>query len=335
MSEGAPRDYIKYLSEFFLFDDDWQSKDLEYQTYLTNLLSYLVDFYRKSEPLEDHSGFSRKVEADFEQLWVDGFQSWKSLRERENVTQNPSLVPKSEKVDKTIESTSDKLYCQYCKRKFAKKSVFDAHLPGKKHLKAVEISKKKSAPGKEMARLEFSIFRFGLLFQKTIERTIRNIEGKLAKTWEELLADMEDESGEEELSSEDDEEPDDIIQGIRDYPVGWDGKPIPYWLYKLHGLGVEYKCEICGNASYMGRRNYEKHFQEWRHTEGLRCFGIPNTKHFSEITKIKDALELHKKIQIDRKAASFDPDEHMEYEDNEGNVVSKKTYELMKRQGLI
>lgn len=20
-------------------------------------------------------------------------------------------------------------------------------------------------------------------------------------------------------------------------PMGWDGKPIPYWLYKLHGLG--------------------------------------------------------------------------------------------------
>ena len=30
-------------------------------------------------------------------------------------------------------------------------------------------------------------------------------------------------------------------------PLGWDGKPIPYWLYKLHGLSVEYKCEICGN----------------------------------------------------------------------------------------
>jgi hypothetical protein len=24
---------------------------------------------------------------------------------------------------------------------------------------------------------------------------------------------------------------------IDNYPVGWDGKPIPYWLYKLHGLG--------------------------------------------------------------------------------------------------
>jgi hypothetical protein len=27
-------------------------------------------------------------------------------------------------------------------------------------------------------------------------------------------------------------------------PIGWDGKPIPYWLYKLHGLGTEFKCEI-------------------------------------------------------------------------------------------
>jgi len=36
-------------------------------------------------------------------------------------------------------------------------------------------------------------------------------------------------------------------------PMGWDGKPIPYWLYKLHGLGVEYRCEICSDHVYMGR----------------------------------------------------------------------------------
>ena len=35
-------------------------------------------------------------------------------------------------------------------------------------------------------------------------------------------------------------------------PLGWDGKPIPYWLYKLHGLNLEFKCEICGNYSYWG-----------------------------------------------------------------------------------
>ena len=37
-------------------------------------------------------------------------------------------------------------------------------------------------------------------------------------------------------------------------PLGWDGKPIPYWLFKLHGLNLEYKCEICGDFSYRGRK---------------------------------------------------------------------------------
>ena len=46
----------------------------------------------------------------------------------------------------------------------------------------------------------------------------------------------------------------------KNLPMGWDGKPIPYWLYKLHGLGIEFKCEICGGASYWGRRAFEKHF---------------------------------------------------------------------------
>ena len=36
-------------------------------------------------------------------------------------------------------------------------------------------------------------------------------------------------------------------------PLGWDGKPIPYWLYKLHGLGTEFKCQICSDFGYMGR----------------------------------------------------------------------------------
>ena len=67
-------------------------------------------------------------------------------------------------------------------------------------------------------------------------------------------------------------------------------RPIPYWLYKLHGLGIEYKCEICGNYSYWGRRAFERHFQEWRHAYGMKCLRIPNTIHFKEITSINDAL---------------------------------------------
>ena len=28
------------------------------------------------------------------------------------------------------------------------------------------------------------------------------------------------------------------IYNPKNLPLGWDGKPIPYWLYKLHGLGI-------------------------------------------------------------------------------------------------
>lgn len=84
---------------------------------------------------------------------------------------------------------------------------------------------------------------------------------------------------------------------------GWDGKPIPFWLYKLHGLGVEYKCEICGNYSYWGRRAFERHFQEWRHAFGMRCLKIPNTVHFKVLhNKGRESVKhvKHKQYQYDQ-----------------------------------
>jgi hypothetical protein len=96
------------------------------------------------------------------------------------------------------------------KRKFAKKTVFDAHFEGKKHFKAVESSKQRrceylrieffplptlivsSDPNKSIAFLEYKVFRYSVLLQKVIEKTIRNIEAKQAKNWEELQVDCFD-----------------------------------------------------------------------------------------------------------------------------------------------
>ena len=36
-------------------------------------------------------------------------------------------------------------------------------------------------------------------------------------------------------SSDEEERP---LYNPLNLPMGWDGKPIPYWLYRLHGLGV-------------------------------------------------------------------------------------------------
>lgn len=117
-------------------------------------------------------------------------------------------------------------------------------------------------------------------------------------------------------------------------PMGWDGKPIPYWLYKLHGLNQEFKCEICGNESYWGRRAYERHFREPRHQHGLRCLKIPNSKAFLEVTSIKDAVALHAAM-VERGASTFRTDADEEFEDASGNVYNKKTYTLLQRQGLL
>lgn len=95
-------------------------------------------------------------------------------------------------------------------------------------------------------------------------------------------------AAEEEAMEESDDE--DKKANPKNLPIGWDGKPIPFWLYKLYGLGQEFKCEICGGASYWGRKAYDKHFQEWRHAYGMKCLRIPNSVHFRDVTEIEKAL---------------------------------------------
>ena len=100
------------------------------------------------------------------------------------------------------------------KKKFTNLSVYNAHLNGKKHKRAMSqryffsflsfnfwfptFPQKNlnfpfffsfpfsSAPDKTIAILEFKIFRIGFSLQRVIERTVRNIEAKQAKNWEEI-----------------------------------------------------------------------------------------------------------------------------------------------------
>ena len=70
-----------------------------------------------------------------------------------------------------------------------------------------------------------------------------------------------DDSDDERLSGDDDsDDDDDVPYNPKNLPLGWDGKPIPYWLYKLHGLNISYTCEICGNYTYRGPKAFQRHF---------------------------------------------------------------------------
>mmetsp|Transcript_14281 Transcript_14281/g.19867 ORF Transcript_14281/g.19867 Transcript_14281/m.19867 type:complete len:425 (+) Transcript_14281:920-2194(+) len=77
-------------------------------------------------------------------------------------------------------------------------------------------------------------------------------------------------------------------------PLGWDNKPIPFWLFKQHGLNEIFYCEVCGQKRFYGRKSYEKHFFENRHINNLNTLGITDYKKFKEISSIKKVLDLFK-----------------------------------------
>ena len=98
-----------------------------------------------------------------------------------------------------------------------------------------------------------------LCFQEQRASTVENVERKMARTADELAEESSESEGEGQGEESSDEE-EGVPYNPKNLPLGWDGKPIPYWLYKLHGLNVSYSCEICGNAVYRGPKAFQRHF---------------------------------------------------------------------------
>lgn len=173
------------------------------------------------------------------------------------------------------------------------------------------------------------------------EATKHDVVRRQGLTERERRAEMEDlmaeqENGAEGRGGDQSDDEDDRISNPLNVPLGWDGKPIPYWLYKLHGLGVEYPCEICGNYVYMGRRAFDKHFGEATHIYGLKCLGITsNTNLFREITRIDQAMRLWEKLEKERKRERDSRDNVVQMEDAEGNVMPERVYYDLQKQGIL
>lgn len=208
-------------------------------------------------------------------------------------------------------------------------------LAGKKKKKSQQIEQ--TGTEGNLALKETIFKHFVRVLSSQHRATIEKVEKKQAQTYEEFVADMEaelEEAQQDDFGIEDEE--DEYVYNPLKIPLGWDGKPIPYWLYKLHGLNHEFTCEICGGASYRGRREFEKHFTESRHAMGMKALGIPNTKQFYEITSIAEAVSLWNTLQKKKKEASgFSADVDEEVEDAEGNIFSRKMFNDLQRQGVL
>jgi len=326
---GREVTYEQYLELATRFSAANTGTGAAYVRYLRGLREYLLSFIARSQPLYALDAAAAAIARDFEEQWASGqFTAWADADAEEGADGASSGAATA------AAAAADPLYCRFCRRSYARQSVFEAHEGGKKHRAAVA---RFEGAKKEIFGLEYAVHRLGQAVGDQLQATKLYVVAKYAKTYEEIQADLE---AEEDYSDDEEEEEEEEegggTHGIENYPVGFDGKPIPFWLYKLHGLGIEFKCEICGNTSYWGRRAYERHFSEARHSYGMRCLGVPNLPAFKEITGIKDVMALWEKLKKDRKTKEFNPDNEEEFEDSEGTVlVGKKTYELMARQNML
>ncbi|XP_004679499.1 PREDICTED: splicing factor 3A subunit 3 [Condylura cristata] len=290
-------DYITYLSIFDqLFDIPKERKNAEYKRYLEMLLEYLQDYTDRVKPLQDQNELFGKIQTEFEKKWDNGtFPGW----------------PKE---------TSSAL------------THAGAHLD----LSAFSSWEELASLG--LDRLKSALLALGLKCGGTLEERAQRLFSTKGKSLESLDTSLFAKNPKSKGTKRACSHGYFIIIIILNQ--GWAALkclrvPIPYWLYKLHGLNINYNCEICGNYTYRGPKAFQRHFAEWRHAHGMRCLGIPNTAHFANVTQIEDAVSLWAKLKLQKASERWQPDTEEEYEDSSGNVVNKKTYEDLKRQGLL
>jgi splicing factor 3A subunit 3 len=100
----------------------------------------------------------------------------------------------------------------------------------------------------------------------------------------------------------------------------------PRWLLRQRGMEVTFGCEICGYSG-RGRRPFEDHFNGVEHISALGEYGVCDSDRVKGITRIGALL----KLCGGREDEGFEE----EFEDNEGNVYDRRTYEDLKRNNLL
>lgn len=359
VKDGRKLTYLQYLD---LFDDfvppqctisRHDKMTDQYFGYVGLLTQYLESFMQRTRPLEDVEKLFSSFDDEFEKDWTSGkVPGW--------AEETPHTNGGAQNGAKT-NCTGEGVWCAACAKEFKNENVYESHLTGKKHIKNAAASQDTSgtangapnntaalarAKERAVAAREDRIRRLTAAMQTVRTDTRVNVERKAGMTDRERQQELQALYDENELAittgsktvgeaEAEEADGDEKIYNPLKLPLAWDGKPIPFWLYKLHGLGVEFSCEICGNYVYMGRRAFDKHFGEARHVYGLKCLGITNTGLFREITGIQEAERLWEKVKRDKEREKKGGDADEEMEDAQGNVMPRKVYEDLKKAGLL
>ncbi|AEY96902.1 FAEL085Wp [Eremothecium gossypii FDAG1] len=321
--------FIAFLESFagtgYLTAPPVDRNSKRYQVFIQKLVTYLEGAFRNTYPLLNHRLLENRISQSFESYIA-----------------NP------------VEDPPRGLLCIACGKHFKVGTVFAGHLLGKKHAQSVTTKV-------ATLRAEHTLHYLVIYLATSIENTRALVERKYAFTSGERNREMATIRDAYDAPAYSSGEPEDVIETPQqqqnahpddvnplNLPLGPDGYPIPYWLYKLQGLDIEYACEICGNHVYKGRRIFERHFQEQRHAYGLRCLGIEPSPAFKDIYNIAEAQQLFQSLQSStgpaglatRRAGAISSSANtrkleVEVEDEDGNVMTHQVYEDLKKQGLL
>ena len=355
--------YLRSYDDFSVIPRYFKYRDLEYEDYIERLLNYLRDFFARSHPLLDPKTVEGELDKAFESNWSRKLiRDWRVPTCEMEYYSGPS--------DKLFFTQGT--YNSHIKSRNYKKLETSYNSLSEEELSKVRNAS--FDQDKKISRIEFLIGKYSQYLSKERRETLEHLNRLQSSTKEELDLDKtlrddfkelreliselksndgkDNEDGDDSYDSkqhydiggvaDNSEDSDDDIEELQNkvynplkLPLGPDGRPMPYWLYKLNGLGIEFKCEICGNCSYWGRRAFERHFQEARHSNALNALGIPNTSHFKEITRISDALELYSSLCKQAKNRIFDEQNGVEMEDSEGNIVTLRSFKEFHSKGVI
>ncbi|KAK9815071.1 hypothetical protein WJX73_006772 [Symbiochloris irregularis] len=311
-------DYVSSVTDFSKVQAAHRSSQ-PYREYLRAVLAYLESFHQRTQPLTPLEKLYARL-SDFDARWEEGqVPGWEGKGAGGTQTPTPLIdVDAFEGVEELETIGADRLkealaslglksggtLRQRAERLYLLKDTPLQKLDRKLFVKGTAVpslqnpvaAAKLEAAAKEAALLEAKVAAIMGELPTVIADTRANVEKKQALTYEELQAEAAEAEADAAGPSDSDEE-DEFVYNPLKLPLGYDGKPIPYWLYKLHGLNQEFKCEICGDVKYRGRREFERHFKEFRHQQGMRALGIPNNKNFYEVTQIAEAQALWANIK--------------------------------------
>ena len=362
VDDSVKEDYSTFLDKFLDFDavnERLKEKEKKgYGAYLQSLLEYFLGFLSRVQPLVNTARMTSEWESEFDDNWSKGgisgwtvamevseaanidLDSYKSAKDIETLGGNRlkvALEQKGLKGGGTVQERAQRLW--------SVKGMAFEDIPKKLKAKGAAagaedrgIAATKGGGKKELAWREYQVTRLSELLLDVIKVTRDHVETQQSRSADEKHRELlEEEGGMPSVLEGDDSDGDSEDGPVHNplkLPLGWDGKPIPFWMYRLYGLNEEFNCEICGNEIYKGRKNFDRHFIESKHTGNLRLLGIPNTKHFHGVVKIVDAMNLYAKISAEM-VENRRREETEEFEDSSGQVLDRHTFEARARTGQL